>query len=60
MRTTPVGVSGVPTRVEPLTAIMLGVVFFGDRLGAAGGLGAILLLVAVGLLAERERRGRRT
>ncbi len=60
MRTTPVGVSGVLTLVEPLTATMLGVVYFGDRLGAAGGLGAILLLVAVGLLTERERRGRRT
>jgi DME family drug/metabolite transporter len=47
LRTTSVVVSGVLTLVEPLTATLLGVLFFGDRLGAIGTLGATLLLGAV-------------
>ena len=47
LRTTPVTVSGVLTLAEPLTATLLGVFFFGDRLGFSGGLGAGLLLAAV-------------
>lgn len=56
LRTTPVGVSGVLSLVEPLTATALGVAFFGDRLGVAGSVGAGLLVAAVGLLAARQRR----
>lgn len=58
LRSTPVGVSGVLALVEPLTATLLGVVIFGDRLGGPGAVGAALLLGAVLLLAERERRAR--
>jgi DME family drug/metabolite transporter len=47
LRTTPVTVSGVLTLAEPLTATLLGVFFFGDRLGLGGALGAGLLLSAV-------------
>jgi drug/metabolite transporter (DMT)-like permease len=37
----------VLTLVEPLTATLLGVLFFGDRLGPMGTLGATLLAGAV-------------
>jgi DME family drug/metabolite transporter len=47
LRTTSVVVSGVLTLAEPLTATLLGVVFFGDRLGPIGTFGAALLLGAV-------------
>ncbi|HEY7142505.1 MAG TPA: EamA family transporter [Methylomirabilota bacterium] len=54
LRTTRVTVSGVLTLVEPLTATLLGVLFFGDRLGLGGTLGAALLLSAVlGLTTRR-------
>jgi drug/metabolite transporter (DMT)-like permease len=41
-----------------LTATILGVALFGERLGAAGAVGALLLVTALGLLlADRERPG---
>jgi drug/metabolite transporter, DME family len=46
--------AGVVALLEPLTATLLGVVFFGERLGAAGVLGAILLFAALGLLGARS------
>jgi DME family drug/metabolite transporter len=52
LRAMPVTVSGVVALVEPLTATLLGVAFFGDRLGLAGALGAALLLGAVVRLAR--------
>jgi DME family drug/metabolite transporter len=55
LRTVPVVVSGVLTLVEPLTATLLGVLFFGDRLGPVGTLGAALLLSAVAGLTLRRR-----
>ncbi len=57
MRTTPVAVSGVLSLVEPLTATLIGVAFFGDRLGVPGTAGALLLLGAVGVLTLRARAG---
>ncbi len=48
--------AGVVSLLEPLTATLLGVAFFGERLGAAGAAGAVLLLAALGLLAAAERR----
>ena len=57
LQTTPVTVSSVLALMEPLTATFVGVVFFGDRLGLAGALGAVLLLSAVLLLAS-ETNGR--
>jgi DME family drug/metabolite transporter len=55
LRTTPVGVSGVLTLIEPLTATLLGVASFGDRLGPAGAAGAALLLAAVAILVTGRR-----
>jgi DME family drug/metabolite transporter len=54
LRTTPVTVAAVLTLVEPLTATLLGVLAFGERLGAAGALGAGLLLSAVAVLTVRR------
>jgi drug/metabolite transporter, DME family len=54
LRTTPVTVSGILTLVEPLTATLLGVLFFGDRLGTAGVLGAGLLVSTVAGLTLRR------
>lgn len=45
--------AGVVALLEPLTATLLGVVLFGERLGAAGVLGAALLFGAIGLLVTR-------
>jgi DME family drug/metabolite transporter len=54
LRTTRVTVAGVLGLLEPLTATLLGVLFFGDRLGPVGAVGAALLLVAVlGLTTRR-------
>ncbi len=56
LRRVPAAVAGVTTLLEPLTATILGVALFGERLGAAGGVGALLLVVALGLLlADRGR-----
>jgi DME family drug/metabolite transporter len=55
MRTTPVSVSGILSLIEPLTATLLGVAFFGNRLGATGAAGAMLLLGAVAVLAVHSR-----
>jgi drug/metabolite transporter, DME family len=57
MRTTPVTVSGVLALVEPLTATLLGVLVFGNHLGALGALGALLLLGAVVILTTRRAGG---
>lgn len=54
LRTTPVTVAAVLTLVEPLTATLLGVLAFGERLGAMGVLGAGLLLSAVAVLTIRR------
>ena len=54
LRRTPATVAGITTLLEPLTASVLGVLLFGERLGAAGTIGAILLLTAIALLAIRR------
>ncbi|MGH7320656.1 MAG: hypothetical protein ACRELA_13650 [Candidatus Rokuibacteriota bacterium] len=41
--------------IEPLTATMIGVVLFGDELGALGAMGAGFLLAAVALLTVSNR-----
>ncbi len=51
MRSTPATVASVLTLVEPLTATILAVVFFGERLGTLGLLGGTLLLGAILVLA---------
>jgi DME family drug/metabolite transporter len=50
----PASVAGVAALVEPLTATLLGVLVFGERLGAAGVAGAGLLFAALGLLVSRD------
>jgi drug/metabolite transporter, DME family len=54
LRDVPASVAGIVSLVEPLTATLLGVAVFGERLGAAGVLGAVLLFAALGLLLTRE------
>jgi DME family drug/metabolite transporter len=46
--------AGVAALLEPLTATLLGVFLFGERLGAAGVVGAVLLFAALGLLVIRD------
>jgi DME family drug/metabolite transporter len=48
--------AGVAALLEPLTATLLGVLVFGERLGAAGWTGAVLLLAALLLVAVPGRR----
>ena len=50
LREVTASVAGVASLTEPLTATLLGVFLFGERLGAPG----ILLFVALGLLLTRE------
>lgn len=58
LRGVPASVAGVVTLVEPLTATLLGVFLFGERLGPAGLTGGALLLGAIALLLAGEGRGR--
>jgi DME family drug/metabolite transporter len=51
MRSTPATVASVLTLLEPLTATILAVVLFGERLGALGLFGGALLLGAILVLA---------
>lgn len=55
LRRVPASVAGVVTLLEPLTATLLGVWLFGERLGPAGAGGAVLLLSAIALLLQRAR-----
>jgi drug/metabolite transporter, DME family len=50
LRRVPASIAGVTTLLEPLTATILGVALFGERLGAVGSVGALLLVAALGLL----------
>jgi DME family drug/metabolite transporter len=50
LRRVTVTTAGIATLLEPLTAAALGVLLFGERLGAIGWVGAALLLAALGLL----------
>ena len=52
LRSVTVTTAGIATLLEPLTAATLGVLLFGERLGAVGWAGAALLLGALGLLAR--------
>jgi DME family drug/metabolite transporter len=54
LREVSASVAGVASLLEPLTATLLGVLVFGERLGAAGVVGAGLLFAALGLLLARE------
>ena len=51
LRHVPAAAAGVAALMEPLTATLLGVAVFGERLGLEGWLGAVLLLAAFALVA---------
>ncbi|HXJ80660.1 MAG TPA: EamA family transporter [Candidatus Methylomirabilis sp.] len=55
LRRVPATAAGIVSLIEPLTATLLGVMLFGESLGALGVGGAILLLVSFGLLAAGDR-----
>jgi DME family drug/metabolite transporter len=54
LREVPASRAGIVALLEPLTATLLGVFLFGERLGAAGVAGAMLLFAALGLLVTRS------
>lgn len=59
LRRVPVSVAGIVTLLEPLTATLLGVLLFGERLGDAGLAGAALLLAAIGIVTTAGSAGTR-
>jgi DME family drug/metabolite transporter len=54
LRSTSSEVAGVLTLLEPLTATLLAAAFLGESLSAAGIAGALLMLVAIGVLYVRR------
>jgi DME family drug/metabolite transporter len=56
LRHVPASTAGVVALLEPLTATLLGVAAFGERLGAAGAVGGLLLLAGIGLLLAARPR----
>ena len=60
LRHVPAAAAAVAALLEPLTATLLGVLVFGEQLGLAGWLGALLLLGALGLVLPRNRSRRLT
>jgi DME family drug/metabolite transporter len=54
LRHTPATVAGIVVLLEPLTATLIGVLGFGERMGVMGSFGAILLLGAIALLTFRR------
>ncbi len=56
LRLVPASVAGIVTLAEPLTATLLGVLIFGERLGPGGVVGGALLLAALGLVLYPARR----
>ena len=57
LRDVPASAAGIASLTEPLTATLLGVVLFGERLGAIGVVGAVLLFTALALLLAAEPAG---
>jgi DME family drug/metabolite transporter len=54
LRDVPASAAGIASLTEPLTATLLGVLLFGERLGATGILGAVLLFTALILILAHE------
>ena len=46
--------------MEPLTAVVIGIVCFGERFGATQAVGVVVVLAAVTLVIMAERRGRKS
>jgi drug/metabolite transporter, DME family len=55
LRRVPATAAGIVSLLEPLTATMLGVVAFGESLGALGIMGGLLLLASLALLVAPAR-----
>jgi DME family drug/metabolite transporter len=56
LRRAPATAAGIVSLLEPLTATLLGVLVFGESLGATGVAGGALLLGGIGLLAATAKR----
>jgi DME family drug/metabolite transporter len=48
LRSTPSGAAVVATLMEPVTAVLIAVLFLGETLSLAGGVGCLLILAAIG------------
>ncbi|WP_433291834.1 DMT family transporter [Actinoplanes sp. CA-030573] len=57
LRTSEAGTAALMALLEPLVGTVLSIVVLGDRLGPAGGTGAVLLVVALFLEARRSAAG---
>jgi DME family drug/metabolite transporter len=53
LRSTPSGTAVVATLLEPVAAVLIAVLFLGETLSAAGWLGCLLILGAIGTLGRR-------
>jgi DME family drug/metabolite transporter len=53
LRSTPSGTAVVATLLEPVTAVLIAVLFLGETLTAAGAIGCLLILGAIGSLGRR-------
>jgi drug/metabolite transporter, DME family len=53
LRSTPSGTAVVATLLEPVTAVLIAVLFLGETLSLAGALGCVLILAAIGSLGRR-------
>jgi drug/metabolite transporter, DME family len=53
LRSTPSGTAVVATLLEPVTAVLIAVLFLGETLSVAGALGCVLILAAIGSLGRR-------
>lgn len=53
LRSTPSGTAVVATLLEPVTAVLIAVLFLGETLSAAGVLGSVLILGSIGSLGRR-------
>ncbi len=55
LRTTPSGAAVVATLLEPVTAVVLAVVFLGERLTVAGVVGVVLIMAAIASLGRHSK-----
>ena len=53
LRSTPSGTAVVATLLEPVTAVLIAVLFLGETLSVLGALGCLLILGAIGSLGRR-------
>lgn len=55
LRTTPSGAAVVATLLEPVTAVVIAVVFLGERLTVLGVVGVVLIMAAIGGLGRQTK-----